>query len=128
MAATFANQEIIGTGMTVYGQVIKIAKVNYTEEIPGVGKQSFAVSVEGGNGYAPVTYGFVSESDVQKFLHETGEQEFDTFDRNGQPFKDVRTALGVPRGMVTLDSKTGAEIDTQKNADTQLKNQTEKTK
>lgn len=107
MPATVREQTIIGRGATVYGQPVTLFKVGYSEDVPGVGKESFAVSVAGREGQAPHTAGFKSVEDMRRYLHSTDDETFATHTADGQDREETRRGLGIPKGMVSdIDGET----------------------
>jgi hypothetical protein len=101
MANVVVKGEQIASGSTVYGQEVQIFKNTYVPALPGLGDSGFSVSVSGMAGKPPHTAGFASMEDVKKYLHGSGEQTFKTFDNDGNEQNEKRTALSIPRGMVS---------------------------
>ncbi len=100
MAASLVSQKILANGNTVYGQLVTVTEDTYAPPLPGLGETAFSVSVSGARDLAPFAAGFRNVSDVRKFLHAFGDNPFTVFTHDGDSRQEVRTCLGIPKGMM----------------------------
>lgn len=120
--AQVITQKVVARGLTLDGRTFTISKLGHDQEIPGVGKDAYAVDVAASQTLPAVVSGFASYEDAKRFVS-GGKDQYDVFDHNGQRQTIEREGLFVPSAMIAELEKPVRQLNQPNTANQPMEDQ-----